>query len=103
MSSVCYHDLGGEHPVAVRAEGMYPFGDSDEQYLESSGRAAVSALCYGHEASMDARLIGYPGVRSVDGKGDAHIELAPPVIVDSKCLDELATKLETNFREVFKS
>ena len=52
-------------------------------------------------AAMDARLICYPAAGSVDGKRGAHILLAPPFIVESKHLDELAGKLGTIFDAVF--
>ena len=52
-------------------------------------------------AAMDARLICYPAGGSVDGIRGAHILLAPPFIVESKHLDELATKLNTVFDRVF--
>ena len=52
-------------------------------------------------AAMDARLICYPGGGSVDGKRGAHILLAPPFIVESKHLNELADKLKSIFGKVF--
>ena len=52
-------------------------------------------------AAMDARLICYPGAGSVDGKRGTHILIAPPFIVESKHLDELAGKLDTVFNTVF--
>ncbi len=52
-------------------------------------------------AAMDARLICYPGGGSVDGKRGAHILLAPPFIVESKHLNELADKLRSIFGKVF--
>lgn len=52
-------------------------------------------------AAMDARLICYPGAGSVDGRRGAHILLAPPYIVASKHLDELAAKLDKVFCSVF--
>lgn len=52
-------------------------------------------------AAMEARLICYPGGGSVDGRRGAHILLAPPFIVESKHLDEMASKLDTVFNSVF--
>lgn len=54
-------------------------------------------------AAMDARLICYPGAGSVDGERGAHILLAPPFIVESTHLDELADKLGAIFDTVFDS
>ncbi len=52
-------------------------------------------------AAMDAKLICYPGAGSVDGKLGAHIMLAPPFIVETMHLDELASKLNVIFEKVF--
>jgi adenosylmethionine-8-amino-7-oxononanoate aminotransferase len=54
VSSVFYRDPGHEYPVAVRADGMYIYDESGDQYLDMSGGAAVSALGHGNESVIRA-------------------------------------------------
>ncbi len=94
----------GDHPNVgdIRGRGLFAgieiVADKESKEPFSAEDKLVSRL---KAAAMDARLICYPAGGSVDGIRGAHILLAPPFIVKTKHLDEMATKLNSMFDTVF--
>jgi adenosylmethionine-8-amino-7-oxononanoate aminotransferase len=88
VSSVFYRDFGHDYPVAVRAEGMYLYGKSGEQYLDMSGGAAVSALGHGHRAVINAVQ------RQI-----AKLAFAHTAFFTNEPQEELADRLASRFAE----
>ena len=99
-------NLLGDHPNVgdIRGRGLFAgieiVADRETREPFPAEERLASQI---KAAAMDARLICYPGAGSVDGKRGAHILLAPPFIVESKHLDELAGKLDTIFKTVFEA
>lgn len=53
------------------------------------------------KAAFEAGLICYPMGGTIDGVNGDHILLAPPFILEDAHIDEIVTKLQTAFRQVF--
>jgi hypothetical protein len=98
------HESIGDHPNVgdIRGRGLFAgieiVADRETKEPFAAEEELASKI---KAAAMDVRLICYPGAGSVDGKRGAHILLAPPFIVESKHLDELAGRLDTIFNTVF--
>jgi len=98
------HKSIGDHPNVgdIRGRGLFAgieiVADKETKEPFPAEEELASKI---KAAAMDAGLICYPGAGSVDGKRGTHILLAPPFIVESKHLDELAGKLDTIFNSVF--
>ncbi len=103
LFDVLQESLGGHPNVGdIRGRGLFAgieiVADKETKEPFPAEDNLVSRI---KAAAMDARLICYPAGGSVDGKRGVHILLAPPFIVESKHLDELATKLDIIFESVF--
>ncbi len=100
------HKSIGDHPNVgdIRGRGLFAgieiVADKETKEPFPAEEELASKI---KAAAMDAGLICYPGAGSVDGKRGAHILLAPPFIVESKHLDELAGRLDTIFKTVFSA
>ncbi len=88
MSSVFYREPGASYPKAVRGEGMYFFDDTDKQYLDMSGGAAVSCLGHGHPEV----------VRAVQEQA-ASLSFAHTAFFTNEPQEELASRLAARFAE----
>ena len=53
------------------------------------------------KAAMNHGVICYPGGGSVDGRGGAHILLAPPFVAEETHFEMLVDRLDAVFRDVF--
>ncbi len=96
----------GSHPNVgdIRSRGLFAGLEfvADKQSKEPFPAAAKIAAKL-KATAMHEGLICYPGSGSVDGKRGAHILLAPPFIVESKHMLEMADKLDAVFRVVLDS
>ena len=94
----------GQHPHIgdIRGRGLFRgleiVQDRDSKRPFAPERAIHKAL---KAKTFEAGLICYPMGGTIDGVQGDHILLAPPFILDDGHVDEIVSKLETAFSDVF--
>lgn len=97
-------DAFSQHPHVgdIRGRGLFRgielVADRDTKTPFEPDKGIARAL---KTAAFDAGLICYPMSGTIDGVQGDHILLAPPFIMDTAHVDEIAGKLQTAFKAVF--